>query len=682
MQTAARARGAPVDADAPLEPPPGGDPTLPRGSAARTAGAGVAAAFVLVLLSFTWSWWALDNGAYFGSVLYPGIALLCAAFVVLGLALGWRVAVRWQSPLAIALLALCGLGIWSLISAIWSPTPDVAVGDGQRILAYALAVGLGAWLCRLLGSRATFAMAPLAIAGAVAGVVTVVSLLGAETPRNYILDDGTLDFPLGYRNANAAFFAIAAWPAVGLAQARALDWRLRGAALGAATLCLELALLSQSRGAVLAALAALAVYVAAAPNRVRALVWLALAAAPALVVLPALTDLYRAANDGGLGDTVGELHLAGLLSLVGMLVATSIGLVAAALEPGRQPSAAGLASANRAVAVTMAALVAAGAIAFVVAAGDPVAWIEQRVDEFRSGGGTPDLSEDPSRFTFNAGSERYDAWRVAIEDAGDNPLLGDGGGGYQYSHALKRRFSDQNLHDAHSVELEILSELGIPGVALFMTAIGAAGFGALRARRAGPEPAALAAIALTVAAYWLVHASFDWFWPYPGVTTPVLALLGSACAAGAGRAGGSGSPQAGVRRWPAIVAGTAAVVLALSVIPAYLSDRYVTNALSSGRDDPEQAYTDLDRARSLNPLSVNPLMAEGAIAESTGDRRRAIQAYTEAAERRPGFWAPPYLLARAYLPESPRRAEEAARRANQLNPLSPRVDTLLDRLTE
>jgi O-Antigen ligase len=683
MQTAAGVRSVPVEADAPREPAHGGSRRDPAGRGALIAGPALAGGFAVVLLAFTWSWWALKHGAYFGSVLYPGIALLCAGFIALAVAARWRVSVRPGSPLAIAFLALFGLGIWSLVSAVWSPTPDVAVGDGQRILAYALAFALGGGLVRLLSPRITFAMAPLAIAGAVAGIVTAVSLAGTETVRDYLLPDGTLDFPLGYRNANAAFFAIAMWPALGLAQARALDWRLRGPALGVATLCLELALLSQSRAGVLGGAAAFAIYLAAAPNRIRALAWLACAVVPATIVLPALTDLYRVANDGGLGEAVGELHTAGISALVGMLVAAAIGLIAAGLDSDRRPSAARVAHGNRVVAVLAAGLLAAGGLAFVATAGDPIDWIEQRVDEFRSPQGTPDLSEGSTRFTVNAGSERYDAWRVALADAGENPLLGDGAGGYQYSYDRERQVPYQNLHDAHSVELEILSELGVPGLAMFVVAIGAAGIGAVRARRAGPEAAALSAIALTAGTYWLVHASFDWFWPYAAITAPVLALLGSACAAGTGRSADVGSAQAGgPRRWPVVVAVIAAIVLGLSVIPPYLSDRYTESAVSDWRSDLDRAYDDLDAARSLNPLSIAPLMVEGAIADAAGEPHRTIGAYTEATEERPENWASHYLLAKAYLPRSPHKAAEAARRANELNPLNSRVDTLLRELRQ
>jgi hypothetical protein len=180
MSTAVGLRSEPVDAGMPAEPQAEESPARPADRRVLTTGAGLTGAFTLALLAFTWSWWALEQGAYFSSVLYPGIALLCAGFVALAVAAPWRWHVRLRSPLPIAFLALCGLGIWSLLSAIWSPTPDVAVGDGQRILMYALAFGLGAWLVRLLGSRMTLAMAPLAIAGGVAGVVTAVSLVNTE----------------------------------------------------------------------------------------------------------------------------------------------------------------------------------------------------------------------------------------------------------------------------------------------------------------------------------------------------------------------------------------------------------------------------------------------------------------------------------------------------------------------
>ena len=189
----------------------------------------------------------------------------------------------------VALVALVLLALWSLASALWSPAPDTAVGDAQRIAVYALAFGLGIVVCNLLGPRMKLSLLPLAFAGAFAGVATIIALHGADRALDVLETDGTLDYPLGYRNANAAFFAIAMFPALGLASDRDLDWRLRAVSLGSATLCIDLLLLSQSRASIPAMLVALFVYLVASPYRVRALCWLALAVLPALGILPALT---------------------------------------------------------------------------------------------------------------------------------------------------------------------------------------------------------------------------------------------------------------------------------------------------------------------------------------------------------------------------------------------------------
>ena len=178
--------------------------------------------------------------------------LLCATTVVLAWAAPWRASLRPSRPATIALAALAALGVWAALSALWSPAPDVAIETAQRILTYALAFGLGIWLSTLLGSRLHLALVPLAAAGAFAGIVAVVGMLTGDHVRHYLELDGTLEFPLGYRNANAAFFAIALWPALGLASRRAGAWPVRAAALATATLCLDLAMLSQSRGSLLA----------------------------------------------------------------------------------------------------------------------------------------------------------------------------------------------------------------------------------------------------------------------------------------------------------------------------------------------------------------------------------------------------------------------------------------------
>jgi hypothetical protein len=629
----------------------------------------------LALLAGIWSWWAWRYGAFFGTVLYPGIALLCGGMLMLLATAPWRARLGLSKGSAVAAGSLVGLGLWYVLSALWSPAPDIAVSDGQRVLGYAVAFGLGIWLCHLQGPRMHLALVPLATAAAFAGVATVVTLLFGDHPNRYLEADGTLDFPLGYRNANAAFFLIALWPAVGLAADRSLDWRFRAGAAAVATLCVDLALLSQSRGSIPAIGAALVVYLALAPSRGRALLWLLLTTGFALGVLPAASELLSLdGEERSATALLSDLRGAGRAVAITTVLAGLLGAVAARLEPRASAfiSRAGI-DWNRAIARSAALLAAGGAIAFVVAVGNPADWVSQRVDEFNTGGDV-ELSDKSSRFSLSASSDRKDLWRVALDAVGDDPLLGEGGGGYGYRYTRDRDVETQYARDAHSVELEVASELGLPGALLLTGALGGMLVGALRARRLGPSAAALSATALAAGAYWLVHASLDWFWPYAALCAPVIALLGSACAP-AILAPSDSFPDR--RR---LLLGAVVVVLALSVIPPWLADRYVNAAYSEWRDNPAAAYRDLDRAQTLNPLSDAPLLGEGAIARELGDAERATAAFREAADERPEEWASHYFLALLYERRNPELAREEFAITRELNPLGARLDGLERRL--
>jgi hypothetical protein len=646
-----------------IEPVPGAPPPASEPDGLRPYPAAI---LICVVLAATWSWWALKDGAYFGIVLLPGGVLLCLLLALLLRSAPWSVALRPPAPAALALLALIGFGAWAALSALWSPSPAAAIVDGQRILIYAVVFALGVGLARTAGARANLALVPLAVAGAVAGCVCAISLLTGDDPRQYVDVDKALDFPIGYRNANAAFFLIALFPSLGLATDRSLPWPLRGLALGAATLCLDLALLSQSRGSVGAAVAASGVYLLAAPLRLRALGWLLLAALCAVGVVPALTDLYQ--FDGPVRDAVDEMHAAGGAVAATSAVAVALGAMTAWID-GRRGARFSAERTNRAVAVGMIAFVATSAVAFVIAVGDPIDWIDQRAEEFRTQG-TPSGEGQSSRFALNFGTERDELWEVAIDQFSDSPISGDGAGGFHYTY-LRERPPDALLvaNDAHSVELEVLGELGLVGLALLALTLGAAVFGALRARRLNPAWATVTGVALASGTYWLAHSSIDWFLHYPALTAPTLGLLGSACVAGVRDE--VGTP--GRRRLPIL-----AVIglLAISLIPPFLSERYVNDAYAGWRDDLERAYDDLDRAASLNRLSDAPFLAEGAIAQASGDRGRAINAFREAAERVPEEWATHYLLAELYATNEPGLARQELAIARALNPNSDDVRRL------
>lgn len=613
------------------------------------------------MLTVVWAWWAWKQGAYFGTVELPGTVVLCAGTVLLAWVAPLRGRLAASPPVRVALGGLVALGLWSLLSAIWSPAPDVAITDAQRVLTYGLAFGFGICLCNLLGARMSLAIVPIAVAGGAIALATTVTLLTGHDVKSYLEIDGTLQYPLGYRNANGAYFGIAFWTLVGTAGIASLAWWVRSLSAGAAALCLALVLLSQSRGSQLAGAVSLVVFLAIAPRRARALIWLLIAAVPCIVVVPHLSDLFETTS---VRPSVATVHSAAAACLIAGAIAALAGAALALAERSVTVSERASRNADRAVSRGLVAVAAVGVVAFLIAVGNPVSWVDQKASQFNQGFGASATSQ-ATRFGTNVGTHRGEIWSVALGDAGRDPVLGDGAGGFQYSYLLHRTDGQQTVHDAHSVELETLSELGVPGLLMWLAFLVGAGVGIQRARRLGPSAAVLAAIAVTAGSYWLVHTSIDWFWPYPAVTAPVIALLGAACAPTL-RTATLVKPG----RWR-VGLGVGAVVLALSAIPPFFSKSYVNQAFGEWRTDFPRAMSDLDQAHSLWPMSVDPLMAKGAIARAAGNRAVAIGAFSQVTRQRPREWAAHYYLALLYRKSSPQRARQELAAALADDPREP-----------
>jgi O-antigen ligase len=116
-------------------------------------------------------------------------------------------------------------------------------------------------------------------------------------------------------------------------------------------------------------------------------------------------------------------------------------------------------------------------------------------------------------------SYRADYWQVAARDAADHPLLGSGAGSFAHVW-LQRRPVAISAHDAHSLYLETLAELGPLGLLLVLALAATPTIVAVRNRK---QP--LVAVAGGGYAAFLVHAGIDWDWEMP-----VVVLSGLACA--------------------------------------------------------------------------------------------------------------------------------------------------------
>jgi hypothetical protein len=119
-------------------------------------------------------------------------------------------------------------------------------------------------------------------------------------------------------------------------------------------------------------------------------------------------------------------------------------------------------------------------------------------------------------------TNRPSYWKVALRGFADNPLNGTGAHGFQQLWLEKRKIGE-SVQDAHSLYLETAVELGIVGVLLLLTWLGAI---ASAFRRIG-DRTVVAGWAAASAVY-LVHAGQDWDWEMPGVTLPFLALAAAA----------------------------------------------------------------------------------------------------------------------------------------------------------
>jgi tetratricopeptide (TPR) repeat protein len=177
------------------------------------------------------------------------------------------------------------------------------------------------------------------------------------------------------------------------------------------------------------------------------------------------------------------------------------------------------------------------------------------------------------------------------------------------------------------------------------------------------------AAAVGVSAYFLVHGSFDWLEAYPVLAGPALAALFLALRI---------RPEADPRtsRWvsamprPAVAVAGAAVALmaAWSLLVPWLAIRFQQRAADTWRADPAGAYADLDRAASIDPLAVGPLLTEGIIAVERSDLDRARRSFREALGRE-DHWVAHYELAvLAATAGNKRAAMRQLQMAARLNP--------------
>lgn len=563
------------------------------------------------------------------SVWWLGTACVLVAAGLL--ALGWwgALVLPRLDLSAVVLLALAGAFVaWHGLSVLWSIAPDRSweVFDKELVLLAFLVLGLvaarsprsaGLLLATLLGAALVWALAGKAIPGLFPD--------GERAAR--------LRNPVGYWNG-LALLADLALPlglwlgtrrrAVGRAGDGGVHLHLHrfdvAPIFGALLIYVSTAtiLLASSRTGVLAGLLAIGLWLVLTDRRVEgALLGLAGGLPAALLAGWAFTRPALVDDGQAHADRVRDGAIFGVLAVAGALVVAAVAARAARRELRRRRAV------GRGLAASAAAAAAVGLAALVVAVGNPAAWAW---DQFASETAT---GATPGRLTSLGSNNRWQWWNEAVDVWQADKLAGAGAGTFELA---RRRYRENALPvtQPHDVPLQALADGGLVGLALLLAAIAAGtvvAAGALR-RLGGEERAAAAALAVLPAA-WVVHGLADYDLDFLAVSAPPLFALGALAAAG--------RPALRSRRPFWSVAAIAAVLACVaSLVAPMLADRAVdssTRALE--RRDFAQAVDDADRARSLNPFSLDPLLARARAKWLGGDQPAALASFREAVDLQP-----------------------------------------------
>jgi tetratricopeptide (TPR) repeat protein len=597
--------------------------------------------------------WATDQAGYPVTHWAPGglillVLLAIAVAIVRGALRGVPATVR------VALACMAAFTAFSYLSILWAGAPGEALEGADRTLLYLLVFALfAAWPQRALPAAGLLLVWTLSLTGL--AVFVVVHLDGAsQSGLQALLPGARLVFPSGYANANAAEWLMAMWPAFLLARERRLPWALRGLLAGGTVLLAEVALLSQSRGSLFATPVMLVLVFVLLPGRTRTFALLLPVAGGIAAAAPAALRVGDHLREGQVVRAT--LHSAISAALVAALAVAVVVSIAAVLESRRalpEPSARRVHRLTGAVALAALVVVIAGGL---IAAGNPVHRVEHAWHSFKGGYGEGGGGD---RLLSGLGSNRYDFYRVAVDEFSAHPLAGIGADNFQQQY-LRHGKSEETPRYPHSVELRTLSQTGLIGALLALAGLGAAMLAAWRALR-GPDPLAraVAAAALAGFGYWIVHGSVDWFWEFAGLGAPAFALLGLVCALtpSRGRSAGSSSSlaqeaedargavsasSAARRRLPiprpvlAILGVLVVVTGALALAGPWLSQLQVQRAARIWPQAPANAYSRLNQAAKLDPLSEEPYLVAGSIALRRDEVPKADGYFAKALSRVPG----------------------------------------------
>lgn len=598
--------------------------------------------------------YALRGGGSYDTVTFQENGLVIWWLLAIGIGLGVLPRTRPARAVMLLVAALVAYAAWTATSLLWTDSSELTGFEVARVLDY---VGLVALVgCAL--ERDTWRPAAAGL-GAGALVVCAVAVGTRLAPAVFgtdhvdaVLHIDRLSVPFGYWNAVGAWGAMTA--TIGLAwSAHDASRSRRALALAAVPVAALTTYLTYSRAGIAGTAVGVVLVLLLSQNRITMLIHTLVAAAGTTLAILAVRAAPAIADGTG---TAGAPTVFGAL-----LLAVAICIVASLL------TAIGATDRRRAPRRTARLLSAFGLVVAVAGAAAFGPGLASRASHSFTQVPTAQAGANPTGRLTNLSGTRYPLWKVMFKAFEEHPVEGLGAGTTEFwwnEHATNAEF----VRNTHSIWLENLAELGVPGLLLIViVAATALGVG-IAARRRVKRSASIGAASAFVAALivYLLQASVDWMWQSTALT--VLALAGTAVL---GVRLGAGRPR--LRAPLRAVLVLAALAAGGAQLPGLLG----TSALRRSQSAERLGQTGVARGWAQAAIDAQPWSASaydqlGLVLESTGRLRPAAAALQRAIAREPQNYVHWLVLARIETERGQLRAAVADyERARQLRRQAP-----------
>jgi hypothetical protein len=620
---------------------------------------------LILYLGFSGGGYAFSTYGQAGIVVWWVVVVACAWGLL-------PVAALSRAALAV-MLAFGAFTAWTALGITWSISVGRSFQDLALVTTYFGILVLGVTLHRERDRAMRHTVNAVAAGIVVIAAVSVATRLWPDfipSARDFDDANNRLSWPLDYWNALAALSVIGIPLLLSIATSarRLVTQALAAGAIPIVVLC---GALTQSRGGLISAGAALVVWLALAPERVPKLATGAFAAAgsAALVAGGFHDKTIRLAQTGLL-----EQHQASKLFTAIIFVCAGVGVaqlgIGRLLRHSTPPRA--IAPPRRvAVGLSSVAVVVLVAVALVVGA-------PHKLDHVWTDFKNPvNQSNSVTHFAASSGEGRYQYWVAGANSASSHKLIGSGPGTFQLDW-LPRAHIYSYVTNAHNLYVETYAELGFVGLALLaLFVIGALAACVLAVIKSNDHDRTRAA-GITAAVFaFFVGATFDWLWQVPVLVAIVLLLLSSTLVPG------TRGLTAQTRRSfslgglkPRRLAGIATTILGLAALLAVAYPLSANTAIANSQTaanvgDQVVALKDARAAVGIEPDSAEAQIQLALELEEQHDFKGALTSAKTAVQDESQNWTNWLTLSRIEAENGDAKASvRAYERARSLNPES------------